>query len=119
MDLIEKWILEGITLRGMRKHDDIALIDRVFFFFFSLISNDCLPFHKMIQRFAVKFLRHEERSALLQKLRRELGGDKWNASLYWLFLQINQSWYVPRNRTIEINLINVQKGIQNTRVTIE
>lgn len=26
VDLIEK-LLEGITLRGMRKHDDIALID--------------------------------------------------------------------------------------------
>lgn len=36
MDLIENWILEGITLRGMRKHDDIALIDRVFFFLFFL-----------------------------------------------------------------------------------
>lgn len=34
VDLIEK-LLEGITLQGMRKHDDIALIEFLFFFFSS------------------------------------------------------------------------------------
>lgn len=103
MDLIEKWILEGIiTLRGMRKHDDIALIDWVFFFFFfSLVSNDCLPFHKMKQRFwdmkkdlHTGCLKNWENSAMISGMRHFIG----------YFCKLINCWYVPRNRTIEIKL---------------